>query len=531
MELISGNGSAKLKKEVIRVQFYEKLDFLMKITNTTNSALSLNINIDASHISRLRRGKRNAPKDEACIRAMADYFAWHCREDYQNRALTDALQLLTAPADEKEASQLILRWLNSRRKDDVVKVETFLSGFSAASAGSGALPAESRQIPAADFPDTEMAAYYGVQGKRQAVVYFLSEVLAQDGPRTLLLFSDEATDWMIADRAFTEKWASLMTQVLAKGNRIVIIHTVSRDLDEMLSAISQWMPLYMSGAIKPYYCPRKRDGIFKRTLFIAPGVSAVTSSSVGSMPYQSANLIFRKREAIDSFVEEFSQYLRFCRPLMRIFTQKDAGAYIDTLLEFEKEKSDTILKTESLSFLTMPENLAFEIMEHTGWASDQFREAYRRRKAIFHDILKTNSFTEIIRLPDIETVREGTVSMALSLVMGGGTACYTAEAYILHLENIVRLLNTHENFHIYMMNEPGESRYMVYAKEDVGSIVAKTSTPPVALGINENNMTAAFWDFLMNIIGEKAYRFPDNRETAERLADYIERLRQSLKKE
>jgi hypothetical protein len=29
-----------------------------------------------------------------------------------------------------------------------------------------------------------------------------------------------------------------------QGNKIKIIHTISRDLDEMLNAISQWMPLY-----------------------------------------------------------------------------------------------------------------------------------------------------------------------------------------------------------------------------------------------------------------------------------------------
>ena len=54
--------------------FYEKLDFLMNITKTTNSALSLYINFDASHISRLRRGQRNVSKNEACIKAMALYF-------------------------------------------------------------------------------------------------------------------------------------------------------------------------------------------------------------------------------------------------------------------------------------------------------------------------------------------------------------------------------------------------------------------------------------------------------------------------
>ena len=75
---------------------------------------------------------------------------------------------------------------------------------------------------------------------------------------------------MTADADYAQLWARLMVRVLTRGNRIKIIHTISRDLGEMLSAISQWMPLYMIGAIEPYFYPKKRDGIFKRTLFIAP---------------------------------------------------------------------------------------------------------------------------------------------------------------------------------------------------------------------------------------------------------------------
>mgnify|MGYP000872867359 CR=1 FL=1 len=54
------------------VKFYEKLDFLMNITNTSNSILGQKVNLDPSYISRLRRGQRNALKDEAVIEAMAE---------------------------------------------------------------------------------------------------------------------------------------------------------------------------------------------------------------------------------------------------------------------------------------------------------------------------------------------------------------------------------------------------------------------------------------------------------------------------
>ena len=274
-------------------------------------------------------------------------------------------------------------------------------------------------------------------------------MIARDKPQTLLLFSDEATDWMAADHEFAAKWAFLMFQTLAKGNKIKIIHTVSRELDEMLNAISQWMPLYMSGTIEPYFYPKKRDGVFKRTLFIAPETAAVISSSVGGMYRLAANILFRNEKAVASFAEEFKQYLDLCRPLMRIFTAKDKEAYMETLSEFEKEQADTIIKTESISMLTMPETLVAEIIARPSCEKIDFLDYHKTRLQNFRRNIRSSSFTEIIQLPDIETVKKGKVKIAFSDVLSGGDAFYTAEEYILHLENLVHLLETYENFHVH----------------------------------------------------------------------------------
>ena len=122
-----------------------------------------------------------------------------------------------------------------------------------------------------------------------------------------------------------------MIAVLSMGNKIKIIHTVSRDLDEMLNAIRQWMPLYITGLIEPYHYPKKRDGVFKKTMFVCPGVSAVISSSVGQSIDQAANLLVRNRIAISAYMEEFRQYLNQCKPLMRIFGVKEKESYLQTL--------------------------------------------------------------------------------------------------------------------------------------------------------------------------------------------------------
>jgi len=514
------------KTGVSYVKFYEKLDFLMNITKTNNSALSKSIKLDASYISRLRRGTRNALKDKTYINLMAEYFTKRCTDDCRRKALADVLDISFYTMEEGNLSQKLVDWLMTEEKNETKTVGAFLSGLSSFP-NRQRIPSSDHTL-SAEFPKTDIEIYYGVAGKRQAAAYFLSEVLVQERPQTLLLFSDEPTDWMTADSKFAKKWADLMAQVLAKGNRIKIIHTISRNLDEMLNAISQWMPLYMSGAIEPYYYPKKRDGIFKRTLFIAPDSSAVISSTVGNMADKAANFLIRNKTSINAFAEEFKQYLNLCNPLMRIFTSKDKELYLQNLFEFEKEKGNCIIKTESLSLLTMPEivikSIFFRII-NTGANID---ETHKKRTRWFKQYLQANSLTEIIKVYDVETVKNGEVKVAFSILMNGEATYYTLEEYILHLENIQYLLNTYPNFHVCLIDDIGDNRYMVYAKEDLGAIVAKTSVPPVALGISEANMAAAFWDYLKHIIGEKSYLASDKKESIIQLSDYINRLKQFI---
>jgi len=505
------------------MQFSEKLNFLMDVTKTTNSALSLYVALDASYISRLRSGKRLLPRNEESVQGMAEYFARNCREEYQKKALGDALGLSPFPKEVTALAKVIAIWLLAEKDEGGESVGRFLGSLFAM---KGVTPKIVSHQSETAFPLDETAIYYGVEGKRRAVLYYLSEMITLDKPQTLLLFSDEETSWMTDDPVFARQWIALTMQALARGHRIKVIHTISRDLDEMLSALGQWIPLYMAGTIEPYFYPKKRDGVFRRTLFITPGVAAVVSSSVGGQTARAANVLFRNPAAVAAHEEEFMQYLRLCRPLMRIFKAKDREAALSTLAEFEKERSNVLLNVESLSLLTMPETLIAKILERTGLESAGFPDYHRIRLEHFRQSVSAHTFTEIIVLPEPRAVIEGQVKVSLSDMLEGGAVYYAPEEYLLHLQNIVKLLDTYENYHVCLVDGPLEDRYTICVKEDLGVIVAKTSPPPIMLAMNEGNMTSAFWDFLRALIGARACDNPDNKNVVSRLSEYIGQLEQ-----
>lgn len=502
--------------------FAEKLDFLMNITKTSNSALAHAATLDASYISRLRTGKRLMPKDNHLLQGMAIFLARQFKEEYQKKALFDVLKLINLPSDSSLLAEEITHWLRQDGENSTLQVGRFLSSLSGITNRSE--PVGQSSDSKLYFPDEVVSIYYGIEGKRKAAEYFLSEVAVCNSPQTLLLFSDEETSWMTESPTYARKWAELMIRVLSRGNRIKIIHTVSRDLDEMLSAINQWMPLYMSGLIEPYFYPKKRDGIFKRTLFIAPETAAVISNSVGNQTSSAANVLCRDRDAVASFTEEFLQYLHLCRPLMQIFTAREREGCYAALAEFERGQADTLIKTESLSLLTMPETLLMQILKRSGIDEHAGGSLHSVRYQCFIENLQSNHFTELISLPDIENVKSGSIKVSMSDMLSEGAVYYTPEEFISHLKNILLLLESFENYHIHLIDNSTEDRYTVYAREEIGVIIAKTSQPPVVLAINEGNMTAAFWDFLKSMLDEKKYSAAKNIDSMAVLRDYLAQL-------
>ncbi len=65
--------------------FAQRLDFLMRLTNTKNSTLGRVLYLDLSTIGRLRSGQRGLPKGQDFVEAMSLYFAEKIKEELQRK--------------------------------------------------------------------------------------------------------------------------------------------------------------------------------------------------------------------------------------------------------------------------------------------------------------------------------------------------------------------------------------------------------------------------------------------------------------
>lgn len=474
--------------------FAERFDALMNIAEVSNSLLGRDVNMNSSHIGRLRSGARPLPKKHDYLTAMCRYLASHIKKDYQ----LNALQKLTGIGDSSLGSAdamapYLEQWLLEKEHDNSAAAGRLISGFSHLITRPDSLPeAKDMNVPQQKYS----TCLYGNAGKRKAVEQFFLMILQEEKPQTLLLFSDENMSWLYEDAAFAARWTELFTQLLLKGNRVRMIHTVSRDMNEMLEAVTKWIPVYMTGMIEPYCYPRLRDGVFQRTLFIAPDTAAVISSSVQQDTHGMLNLFITDHAALDALTLEYERYFSLCRPLMRVFKPSDEGAFRKVAEGLLSVEAPACMYCAAPPLFSMPEKLVKELSAQSG--NEDLRVLWKKSLASFRKRIKTHPLSLILLEPAAMQMRQSVFRPPLTDIFEIHDLTYTRSQYLEQIENLMKLEHRYENLRVSFHTDV-PANMLLYVKDDAGVIMAKADKPTMAFTINDQSMTNAFWDYLMKL--------------------------------
>ena len=472
--------------------FAKRLDEIMNIAGVSNSTTGRATAISGAHIGRLRNGTRPLPKEHDFLTPLCEYLARHITKDYQLTALVNLTGMNEDSAGDSQKTALYLEnWLQEKPEDSAAG--RFISGFSSYAAVSGA-PSQSETLENEEKTDSE-SYYYGNEGKRRAVIRFFQAVLREKKPQTLLLYSDEPFAWLYEDVVFVRQWMKLFGTVLKKGNRVKIVHTVSRDMNEMMEGLIKWIPIYMTGAIEPYYYPRLRDGLFQRTMFIAPDTTAVTSTAVQQNTDRNLNSYVEDKNAVTALTVEFEQFLAQCRPLMRIFPLQKGREFIGEMNALAAAEGECIVSSDMPLLFSMPEALAREISE--AFESPAFYDSWRESVLQFEHNINSRRITEIILSPATVLRHPDSLKLPMGSFLLAKDFQYTEAQYLSQIARLEELQEQFDNFTV-IRKDKQPTNVLLYYKEYQGAVVAKTTIPSAAFTFSEQNMVVALGDYLKN---------------------------------
>lgn len=472
--------------------FSKRLDAIMNIAEVSNSLLGRDIHMNPSYIGRLRSGARPLPKKHDYIPSICEYLSRHIVKDYQ----ITALQKLTGISDDMlsspDTTALHLEdWL--LRNDETARSAASQLISLLSSIDTDPVPSyeEDKTIRRTQ---TEKNYFFGNEGKRNAVEQFFQMILLEKEPQTLLLFSDETMDWLFEDTDFARRWLQLFSQVIAKGNRVKIIHTISRDINEMMEAVSKWLPLYLTGNIESYHYPKLRDGVFQRTLFIAPDTAAISSASINHNTNGMLNLFITDPASIAALTLEYKNLFSICRPLIHVFTEENMHTLNPHFHELSDTDAAACLYALTPPLFTMPADMVQALAkEHD---NKMLVKRWEQDVDAFSSMIKSQRLTLILPVPESIADRSGYNCHSCFGELNTPAITYGSSLYAKHIEHVKRLESQHKNLKIVFRSDFRENM-TIYAKDETGAVVIKTNKPRMAFLVGRNNITNALWDYLL----------------------------------
>ncbi|MCR4797530.1 MAG: hypothetical protein K5853_03680 [Lachnospiraceae bacterium] len=267
-------GSGAKSRNISYTHFADRLNTTMEICGISNTELAKQLHMDASQISRYRNGRRALSSshgiDPGGVLIQALYS--HVRGDAVRTVLSDRMGI---PCENLTEDTFGMWLLETDDKNSQILFAEGLLKLYESYGQEAAISLPSYEEIADTIPKGTSSAYYGVSGIRNAVLRFLREAIDEKDASELLLYSDQPMEWMTQDPGFFTKWAVLMSECVKRRKKIRIIHNINRSLEEMGNAISDWLPLYMSGMVESYYSKRNTSPRFMHTVFLCPRHSCV----------------------------------------------------------------------------------------------------------------------------------------------------------------------------------------------------------------------------------------------------------------
>lgn len=547
------------------MHFSEKLRLLTHVFKVSNSRLARAIHVDASLVSRWKSGDRSISSQSRHIPDLATFFIQTDAYPYQ-RAYLDRLlaSLLPDPKScaENDLIHALANWLVSAdaaewpqlpsdpslSADPARLFDNISSWFSKTHATPDLTKPAAGKTGAADRSDWSEQilpghrlngeVFYGMSGKRQAVINLLLEILQLESPCELLLISEESMRWLTDDIRFTRKWARLLLEVIEKGHRITVIHIVSRRTQEISGIVEYWLPLHLSGQIASYYIPRYVEPAVSQTLFIIRNRAVFLAQSTEDIQTQGLTLICRDEETVAHYTRVYEAILHGCLPLFSVFTPQNCRLFQQDIATMQEQPGRLYHIRRQPDTCLLPPQLYAQLQplvccQHPAFADQANLTDWlqARRNNCFGRSGQNRPVFDMLPLSMLEKAcQDGiTIQSDCELLLKSPLHLGFAESAD-WLEQLAEMLRTQEQYQLYLFQEPSDAEPLLFSLsyyENKAALFAPAGNgKPYVIALHEANSLHSLGLFLDRLIARIPSSQRNREDVINRLEAVIARLRQ-----
>ena len=371
----------------------QKLDILLRELDINISRIAAFLHYDPSYLSKIRTGKRNPAHHQQFIEKICEYVASNYKDEQDRKKVTYLIQCNEDElADSSSYRRKLREWLSSSKPEDVDYVSAFLRKVDSFNLDDyiRAIHFDSFKVPKVPFQLPVSRHYYGLKEMREGELDFLKHTVLSKSMKPLYICSDMPVEDMAADEDFAKKYMFGLAMVLKKGLHIHIIHDVERPMKDMMLGLENWVPLYMTGQISPYYLKGVQNRVYSH-LHYCSGQVAMTGDCISGHHDLAHYYLTSRKEEVSISQKNMEFLLKKAHPLMDIYREERKKELHASLLENagKEDRRRRVLAVPDLGVL--PEKLLEEILERNHVVLNEktvILESYKRSATCLETILK-----------------------------------------------------------------------------------------------------------------------------------------------
>ena len=371
----------------------QKLDILLRELDINISRIAAFLHYDPSYLSKIRTGKRNPAHQQQFIEKICEYVASNYKDEQDRKKVAYLIQCNEDElADSSLYGRKLREWLSSSKPEDVDYVSAFLRKVDSFNLDDyiRVIHFDSFKVPKVPFQLPFSRHYYGLKEMREGELDFLKHTVLSKSMKALYICSDMPVEDMAADEDFAKKYMFGLAMVLKKGLHIHIIHDVERPMKDMMLGLENWVPLYMTGQISPYYLKGVQNRVYSH-LHYCSGQVAMTGDCISGHHDLAHYYLTSRKEEVSISQKNMEFLLKKAHPLMDIYREERKKELYAALIENagKEGRRRRVLAVPDLGVL--PKKLLEEILERNHVSADDkttIIEYYRRDRECLETVLK-----------------------------------------------------------------------------------------------------------------------------------------------
>lgn len=506
-----------------------KLTALLDAFGVTRAKLAEALGYSPSYISRVCSQTRNVSNFDEFAQAAGTFFAERALGANAQDALLALCKEATGPDGDvvsemdmqgesalKALATLTSAWLQAEqdaqsqssiepflRKLDTFNLDTYLAAMQAARIQEEAAGKAGEKAQKSAATEALYTFYAGVDGFCQAELDFLAAAATEPAGSSVVMFSDmPMQDKMQAKPEFPARWITALAVLLRTGHSIDNIHNVGRGLPEMMLGLEAWLPLYMTGMVRPYYLPSQPTGPFAHLVRSSQTAALEGQAIAGAYEHVGCQL-FRDERTVSHFRQRANDLLATAKPLANVYTVQQAGELAAFLMHEAAQSGERMHAMSAPPLYTMSEELLEEAI-----AASTLDEAEAQRVRMARAAQLARAESELAHgetVVTISRVDESNLGAASAHLALGEAFCahsvpYGIETYRKHIEQTEAFAAAHPTWHLTWGPDLGFRNIQITVRPDAWVLVSKNTSPAVHFVLRHKKMVEAFERFEMPVV-------------------------------